>query len=218
LRKKFIKSLFIFFVICFVLILAQALWFFYVFNRNGQITKADLIAVFAGGDGRIKAGYELSHAGYAPCLMISPATPEKIASYNSKNGHPAPGQLLMEERARTTFENAVFTKQLIENHGFKSIMLVTSFFHQPRSYFLLRSQLIGMDIDIRMHHVSWRGLDRTNWLKSKEGLQIIYDEMIKFWASCLELVYYKLSGRLPEQSPKDIPFLKKLKFALLFHK
>ena len=215
-RKKLIKNLFVFLSICVVLIVAQALWFFYVLNKNDQIARADLIAVFAGGDGRIKAGYELAYAGYAPYLMISPATKEKIASLNSKNGNPETAKLLIEESARTTFENAIYTRELIEKHGFKSVILITSFFHQPRSYFLLRTQLMGLNIDIRMHDVKWKGLDRTNWLGSVEGRKIMYNEMVKFWASGLELVIYKLRGRLPEQSPKDIPFIKEMESLLLF--
>ncbi len=42
--------------------------------------------------------------------------------------------ILIEEKSRTTYENAVETKALMQQHGIRSILLVTSAFHMPRAY------------------------------------------------------------------------------------
>ncbi|HTB35105.1 MAG TPA: hypothetical protein VK842_09600, partial [bacterium] len=36
-------------------------------------------------------------------------------------------------------------------HGFKRVLLITSWYHQPRSYLLLRLALAGTGVNVRLH-------------------------------------------------------------------
>lgn len=52
--------------------------------------------------------------------------------------------LIKEDRSRNTTENAVFTKQICQEKGFESVIVVTSAYHMPRSVVLF--ERVGMKV------------------------------------------------------------------------
>ena len=76
---------------------------------------ADVIVVFAGSDDRVEAGFNLAKAGYAPYLIISPANMKEIETYKNKFANSSKISWLIEDKAQSTFENALFTKNIILN-------------------------------------------------------------------------------------------------------
>jgi len=61
-----------------IVIGTEILYFNQVLSKNGSPGKADIIVVFDGGSGRIKAGYDLAISGYASYLVISSATAKAL--------------------------------------------------------------------------------------------------------------------------------------------
>jgi uncharacterized SAM-binding protein YcdF (DUF218 family) len=98
---------------------------------------------------RTARGIELWEAGAAPLLVLSGggrgARPEAAAMLDIARaaGVPEPA-LLVEERSRNTFENAVLTHQLLAARGLRRVILVSDGYHLPRARFLFR--LAGLSV------------------------------------------------------------------------
>jgi uncharacterized SAM-binding protein YcdF (DUF218 family) len=204
------------FSVLFILVIIEGIYFYSILTKEFSFEKADLIAVFNGDNERTKEGFKLAESGYAPYLTISPAFEEKLEIFKKKYGTANSNvSLIVEPRARTTFENAVHTKEIISTHHFRSVILVTSFYHMPRSYFLLRTMLIGSNVKISICPVPCETLTGSNWFQSFKGRKLIFNEMIKVWASMVEMGMYAVTGDLPESNIKQSPAIKFLKSILL---
>ena len=123
----------------------------------------------------------------------------------------------MEPLARTTLENAAYNQRIIERHELKSIVLVTSAYHMPRSLALLNLCMLGKSANTQIYCAPV-GLERNvlGYLRTTKGLKTVYNEMMRFWGSLVEFAAFKIRGKLPEKNPKDILFVKSLKSVLLF--
>ena len=94
----------------------------------------------------------LFHAGRAPWVVLSGGSaveletirPEAMAmaSFIEDLGVPA-SALLLESESRTTRENALDTERLLDSHGLRRILLVTSAQHMPRALATFRK--LGID-------------------------------------------------------------------------
>lgn len=191
-----------------IIILAEAIWFYRILTEEHTPEKAEVVVVFNGSTKRVEAGYKLANSGYAPFLVISPARKEKLKIYNRKYALPPVVKHIIEDKARTTFENALYIRRIIEEHHFDSVILVTSFYHLPRSYLLLRAVLIGSNVKVQTLGVSIGELDGENWLNSAKGRKMIYNEMVKSWASIVELLSYKVNGGLSKKNSKHSSVIK----------
>ena len=91
--------------------LTHALWLY----RAGRVRRI----IISGGSGAVRTKAHSEAQELATLLRLA--------------GVPA-RHLLLEERSRNTHENALYTKQLLANHPeIKSLVLVTSAFHQRRA-------------------------------------------------------------------------------------
>lgn len=105
------------------------------------LKKADAIIVVSGGDtkGRTMHGIDLYEKGYAPKLIFSGAAKDPASISNAKammviaaaRGVPTTA-ISLEETSRDTKENAKSTQALAAQY--KTIILVTSDYHQRRVY------------------------------------------------------------------------------------
>jgi len=199
-----------------ILVTAEFSFFCYVLAKDTSIQKTDAIIVFNGARERIEAGYELAGNGYAPYLVISPSTRKTLKADDQKYLLPPDVIHLKEEKARTTFENALLTHDIIKAHHFKKIHLVTSAYHMPRSFLLLKLLLNGSDTEIYTFRVKDDPSDVRQYLIRNK--KILYNEMIEVWGSLFEAVAYAVHGKLPEQSLHEHKTVAFLKAALLFSK
>jgi hypothetical protein len=101
---------------------AQVIFFLYVLSNSCQYSQTDAIVVFSGAPNRSEKGYELIRNGYSDYLIISPAMPAELLHYDKKYGWEKSYKHIYETKARTTFENAIYVKRLIEKHHFKSVL------------------------------------------------------------------------------------------------
>ncbi len=94
--------------------------------------------------GRITTSVELYHLGKLKHIIItggdaavmkSKSEPEAPLVKNAMIRMGVPDTvIIVEDAATTTRENAVFSQKIIEKKGFKSVLLLTSAQHMPRSY------------------------------------------------------------------------------------
>jgi len=102
-----------------------------------------------------------------------------------------PDRLVLEDRSRSTYENALFTRDIVHPAAGENWLLITSAFHMPRAMGLFRKAGFAV--------TPWPVDYRTI---GKEGLTLFYDNpvdslqtmtlAIREW---LGLLAYRLSGR-----------------------
>lgn len=198
---------------CFGLLLLEAAAFGVIWGHHDRPeVNGDAIVVFLGAAGRVKAGVDLQQAGHAQHLILSPTGKHHLSGLPSRVAE----SLIIEDQARTTFENALYTRDIVISQDIRSVILVTSDYHAPRSYFLLKGLLLGRDVQIRLHKVPSAGDAAIFPPKSVRSLKILYNEMVKFWGSLGEWAAYAVLGRVPEQSTKEMKGIRVMKGMLLF--
>lgn len=118
--------------------------------------KADAIIVLSGDADpsylRTKKAIELFKQGYADYIIFTGYgtagdSGEFLSKVASHYGIPKK-VILIEPYARSTYENFFFSKPLILKHGFQSILIVTSPYHQLRSYLVAKTVFKGTGIEI----------------------------------------------------------------------
>ena len=199
-----------------VLPIVQGAYFYRTLTVPFEIHQAEAVVVFLGGPGRIRKGYDLANQGMAPLLSLSPATERRIQSLDKRfAGTGKPPVHMVEDRATTTFENALLTGRLIEAHGIKHCLLVTERFHMPRSLLLLRMVLAGKGVRIDPAPVEAKPYAVSPLRWSVREQKRAYNEMIEFWGSLVEVINYKATGQLPEPGQAESGIIKYLRNALL---
>ena len=157
------------------------------FNTNEageRLTEALLLArrlpksrvIFTGGVGGLRGG-DLDTAG-------------PVGRYLREVGIDS-DRIVLEGQSRTTYENAVFTRVLLEPLPGEKYMLVTSAYHMPRAVGVFRAQ----GFDVIPWPVDFRTAGPGDWLSLfatiPEGLERV-DLAIKEW---IGLIAYRVSGR-----------------------
>lgn len=181
-----------------------------------MLEKSDLIVVFRGRMQRIPTGFQLARDGFAPNLVISPATKLYIKRISKKYKQPESVAIIIEDQARTTFENALYTKKIIDRHGFESLIVVTDWYHMPRSCLMLKLLLSGTGIQVHTYQTTTAHLHAGNWHRYTVGWKLVYNEMMEVFGSLLEWARYRLTGRLPEIQVGISSFIVNLKRFILF--
>ncbi len=151
---------------------------------------------------RIRHTAQLYHAGKAPRIVItggnvfpqSKADAESVyvARLLQEWGVPADA-ILVEPRSRNTYQNATYTRALLEQERIGQVLLVTSALHMPRAAAVFRSA--GVDIipsptDFNM--VAYEAPAVLSWIPSAGALSTT-TLVIKEYLGTL---YYRLRGWL----------------------
>jgi len=173
-------------------ILGEVAYFYHILTKDDLLQRADAIIVFAGSSERIEPAYRLANSGYARYLVISPASDNLLKSYKKTCELSPKVRQITEDKASSTFENALYTSKIIESLGFDSVILVTSSYHLPRSYFLLRILLLTSKVDVQPYGVARAQGNGTSWLDSSVERRKVFSEMVDFWGSLFELLKEKL--------------------------
>jgi uncharacterized SAM-binding protein YcdF (DUF218 family) len=155
---------------------------------SNKLQKADAIVAISGGDtgARTAEAVRLQKAGYASALIFSGAALDPNSPSNAaamRQGAIAAGvdasDINVEELARDTLENASDTAAIINNNHYKTIILVTSQYHQRRAY-LEFHHLLGNGVKIINHPAPgdqhWPGRD---WWLHPSSLILGISETIK---------------------------------------
>ena len=103
---------------------------------------------------------------------------EFLASVLIKNGVPEEN-VIKEERATNTYENAIFSKELIKEMGIevKTAILCPQAFHARRA-FMTYSHLFP-DTEFYVVPTDTQGITASNWHKTERGIQVVLGELKK---------------------------------------
>lgn len=157
---------------------------------NDELHKVDAIVVFSGDNGpRTEKGVELLKEGLGEYLILSGGIvyddvtmAELMKNHAMKLGVPEE-KILIDDKASTTHENAEFTKKIIEENNFKSIIVVTSEYHSRRSKLAMEKTLKNTLIDGQQVKVmsanSTEEKFTTKWWASGNSILIVISEYLK---------------------------------------
>lgn len=191
-RKRIILSV----LIAFLIIIAANLGNFLIVNDD--LHKADVIAVFSGDNGpRTEKGVELLKEDLGDYLILSGGVvyddvtmAELMKNHALRIGVPEE-KILLEDKASTTNENAEFTKAIIEENNFKSVIVVTSEYHSRRAKLAMEKALEETLIDDELVEVmvahSTEEKFTSKWWTSGNSVLIVISEYLK-------LIGYWLKG------------------------
>ncbi|RUX98833.1 YdcF family protein, partial [Mesorhizobium sp. M7A.F.Ca.US.005.03.2.1] len=109
----------------------------------------------------------------------------------------AADRMILENKSRNTYENAVFTKELVTPKPGETWLLVTSAFHMPRAKALFDKAgfaTVPWPVDYRTSGREGVGLFRDNPADSLQATTMAIREWIGLFA-------YWLSGRIDQPFP-----------------
>jgi hypothetical protein len=169
----------------------------------------DLFVVFKGDDDRIANAYR--EIGAQKTVLSIPGATEKTTHNWQEKYAPETRAVLapFTESTHSTFEDALQAKQLIHEKGYKRVVLITSDYHLPRSWLLLRLLTFGDEIDLKLSSA-------TTPVATLQKSKYYYNETVKFWGSLLELGYYLVTGRRLASTPQVDRFVDWVEGKVLF--
>lgn len=171
----------------FVALAVGLLWgtAFYL-SPQDALRKTDAIIVVSGGQTTARAdeGIQLYKQGYAPKIVFSGASLDEGPS----NAHAMREQALRagvpneaivtDELARTTYQNATGTKPIVDRLRARTLLLVTSPYHQRRAALTFR-HVYGSDYTIINHSSFDSRWSKVGWWASPFGVFITGSEAVK---------------------------------------
>ena len=151
--------------------------------------KADALVVLTGGYARIEHGLELFADDEAPVLYISGVDDkvtkrELIKDYATtelqKRVDAAPGEIVIDQIARSTVSNAEQTAAFVKARHFTSIRLITANYHMRRALIEFRHAM--PNTTIIPDPVSPKEFQRNDWWTNDIGRKVIFGEFHKYIA------------------------------------
>jgi uncharacterized SAM-binding protein YcdF (DUF218 family) len=143
---------------------------------------ADGIVVLTGGASRIADAIELLAAGRGKRLLISGVHPTTSSSELARMS-PAYGRWMaccvdLGHAAVNTTGNAIETKQWVTDRGFRSLIVVTSNYHMPRTMAELRRRM--PDVALVPFPVVTDKMRSEAWWSSPPTAKLLFSEYLKY--------------------------------------
>lgn len=155
-------------------------------SPQDELQPADAIVAISGGetDQRTAEAVELFNEKYAPIIIFSGAARDEGVSNASvmksiaiKQGVPEE-KILVEEKAQDTFDNAKYVQEIVEQYNIRSIILVTSPYHQRRAAATFR-EFLGDDVTIINHSSTDSAWRKNGWWKDNWAKALTWSELRK---------------------------------------
>jgi uncharacterized SAM-binding protein YcdF (DUF218 family) len=147
-----------------------------------DVSRADAIVALTGGEARIPQAVKLLAQGKGRRLLISGVNPvttrEELADLAPGNRRLFRCCVDAGREARDTIGNADETSQWVRERQFKSLIVVTSSYHMPRSIAELRRTL--PDVRLIPVPVQPRNVHVNAWWLHPGTLQLLLGEYVKF--------------------------------------
>lgn len=153
-----------------------------------ELKPADVIVVLAGEHTeRVEHGAKLFKDGWARKDRLILAGGPIVWKYTWASlmkeqalylGIPK-SSVLIEDRSRSTEEDAIFTKEILNSHGYNSLILVTSSYHSRRAAKIFRT-IMGGEIKVISAPCETNWLKFDKWWKRRMDRAKILDEYSKF--------------------------------------
>ncbi|WP_332683231.1 YdcF family protein [Bosea sp. (in: a-proteobacteria)] len=144
--------------------------------------RTDAIVVVTGGAQRIGDAIGLLNAERGSRLLISGVNErtgrEELAKLNPRAREALACCVDLDYRARNTIGNAIETRRWVRQHGFRSLLLVTSNYHMPRTMIEFNHAMPG--VRIVPYPVVTDQVDVTAWWKDWQTIRLLVPEYAKY--------------------------------------
>jgi uncharacterized SAM-binding protein YcdF (DUF218 family) len=159
------------------LLLGQAAYFAWVIAfPSAPPQSCELFVVFGGDPLRVQRGIQMAARMDAKAFVVSDSSADTVQAYLRDYGKPGKAEVLLEPNARHSVQNAWYVTDLVQEKGFRSVVLATSYYHVPRASLLLRLTLLGKGIQVAA--VPTEPVPDQWWSDS-----YLWAEVPKFWGS-----------------------------------
>jgi uncharacterized SAM-binding protein YcdF (DUF218 family) len=182
--KKIVFKVSFAIIFLFLLIILANLGNFLVVKDNPS--KSDVIIIFSGDNGaRTIQGLKLYNEHYAPKIIMSGGTVyqdltmAKIMKEHAISLGVATDDIITEEEANSTYENIAFSKRIMEQHNYKSAIIVSSDYHMKR--IKLTCEKIFNNTEIRLTYSSCKdnNFNSQKWWTSNKSIMTVINEYFK---------------------------------------
>ncbi len=154
-----------------------------------QKMDADAIVVLTGGAARITGALDLLADGHAKRLLISGVHPRTsraaIARHANRRADLFACCVDLDYKAEDTIGNAEQARNWVLDNGFKSLIVVTSAYHMPRSMAELKNSL--PDVELYPYPVVRADLNLDRWYTNWAASRLLMREYLKYIAARLRL-------------------------------
>ena len=202
-------------VMC-VFLAAEVIYFYFILSKNYSPEKSGCIFILPEAKERIIEGTRLAREGFAPNFTIIGQDSPKLRAWAEKFGIQGSINQIISGKSRSTFEDTLNIAKITKEHGFGSILIVTSTYHLPRTSFLLRTLIANPSFMVNLYGISSDSVSALDQKQSPSDRKMIFNEMIKFWGSVVELCVYKSTGNLISDIPTYIRIKKFVSSWILF--
>jgi uncharacterized SAM-binding protein YcdF (DUF218 family) len=170
---------------CGAIWLAGLLWFVTPPAADSRAAPTDAIVVLTGGSLRLQNGFELLREGKGRVLFVSGVNQEvALDDVLRISGNAADWALccvILGHEAENTLGNAQETARWIRSLGFRSLRLVTAWYHMPRSR--LEFSRVMPEIDIVAHPVFPEQVKQKHWWARRGTAALLVSEYVKYLAA-----------------------------------
>lgn len=149
------------------------------------IEKADLVVALGGDRRRQEEAVRLLHQGHAQWIIFLGADVRP----NDYHCLDVPVKQILDPRipSYTTLDEAITTRTVVQQQGFKSILIVTSLYHERRALWVFNKVFHGSGVTLRVTS-SPENFPLQTWWQSYIGRKMVFFEY-------LGLAYYWLTVR-----------------------
>jgi uncharacterized SAM-binding protein YcdF (DUF218 family) len=151
-------------------------------HEPAQTPRTDAIVVLTGGAQRVGDAIGLLEAERGRRLLISGVN-EKTGRQELAKLNPAGRDLLsccvdLDYRARNTIGNAIEARRWVRQHGFRSLLVVTSNYHMPRTLAELAHAM--PEVRLVAHPVVTEHVDVSGWWNRWPVVRMLSAEYAKY--------------------------------------
>ena len=156
--------------------------------RQDVIKPADAIVILAGEENeRVEYGVKLFKDGFARKDVIIMAGGPLVWKYSwaglmkdhAESLDVPAGKILLEDKSRSTEEDAIYTKEILQRNRISSIILVTSPYHSRRASIIFE-RVLGKDIGIVNAPADQSWFEISEWWKRRRERATVLNEFSKY--------------------------------------
>jgi uncharacterized SAM-binding protein YcdF (DUF218 family) len=188
-----------------IFLAAGLIWFATPPAPDSRATPTDAIVVLTGGSLRLQSGVDLMREGKGRALFVSGVNRRVDLDELLRISGDAPPWLscciAVGYRARNTEQNALETARWMRSRNYRSLRLVTGWYHMPRS--VLEFERAMPNIEIVPHPVFPEGVKERRWWARRGTAGLLIGEYAKYLAALFRPLFEPPQSLGPERAEAE---------------
>ncbi len=142
-----------------------------------------LVLLSGGGKDRLEEVVRIYRQIGADVVLLTKAEGSRAENWNAdelvSKGIPGEAIHITRRRASSTYEEARYTRETLEQLGMKSVLVITDPYHTFRTRLIFWSVYRGSGIEVRVRAVQGHWYRSTTWMLSRRGWETTLSELMK---------------------------------------